>query len=616
MPNATQIEALFGDYLDSNVRKGALLINGEWGSGKTQLTVNRLQPLAEARGFKTAYLSVAEIDSLDTFEANLFIASYHWLGKGRMKAVAEASIKAARHWGSKFGIPLDSLVAARNEYSSGSILFIDDLERAPVELRKRILYRLANLHELRNTKAVILADEAKITKSDPDYDTIKEKAVARTIEYQPTYDDVAKIAVQVVFSAAPKKEDITNRWALSRHLDESSFADLLSSALESGTCRNLRSAITATADACELFEHLTAIHPALDIAIARSLVHSCAAFIVELRGNRSRSSDLRTYVNASTDVQWFKFLNSGNPSRDYLTSFDSKFAQGKECEIIKSIAILDYLEKGTCDLRQLLQDILSIRPHDESVFAYKRLNRYRALSTSDFKHLVEEAVDDIASLKIRSFQLIAESAHTLFYLAGKNLLQVTPVELRIRYVECLNRLSEDYSQGMSDIQLDYDPSLAFETPQGELRVVIEHIQAKANQLAQERFRRAKLAEIDKLSTNPDAFVAALNSVDSQIARSSCLDVEDAHRIGNILSEILKTSETPHIAVYKVERAITNRYLNPGIGINFGSEVHFLDHLIKNTQPLVADQGNGLLEDALKSLRDALTKSAESLRSPT
>jgi len=615
MPNATQIETLFSDYLDSNVRKGALLINGEWGTGKTQLALTKLKPLAETKGFKTAYLSVADIDSLDAFEANLFLASYHWLGKGRMKPLAEASIKAARYWGNKVGIPLDSLVAAKNEFSGRTVVFVDDLERTSIELRKRILYRLAGLHELRNSKAIILADEAKIPPQDGDYNTIKEKTVARTIEYLPTYKDVADTAVKVVVAAAPKKTGAPSGWALSAHLDEQSISALLSSVLENGKCRNLRSAIAATAESCELFEHLSTVHSGLDKTIAQSLTHSCAVFVIELRAHRGRSPELRTYVSATTDVQWFKILSGGTPSKDYLIDFDSKFGQGHECEIIKSSEILDYLEKGICDDQRLLQDILSSRPLDASVPAYRRLNKYRTLSTQDFNHLTEEAINEISSLKIRSFQSIAESAQTLFYLAEKGLFSVTAVELRIRYVECLNKLAEEYLQGRSDIQLEYDATMLFGSPQGEFRVVLEHIQSKATQLEQERFKRAKIAEIEKLSTDPDAFVACLNSVDSRVARSSCLDAEDANLIGHILEDVLKTHNAPHVVVYKVVRAITNRYLNKSQGISFESEKPFLEHLLKRTRLLGADLGNVLLKDALRSLQEALMQSAQSLSSP-
>jgi hypothetical protein len=614
MPNATQIEALFCDYLDSNVRKGALLINGEWGTGKTQLTLTKLRPLAEANGFKTAYLSVAEIESLDAFEANLFLASYHWLGKGPIKPIVEASIKTVRYWGSKVGISVDALAAAKNEFSSKTVIFIDDLERASAELRKRILYRVAGLHELRNTRAIILADEAKIPTQDTDYNTIKEKTVARTIEYLPTFKDVADTAVKVVVAATPKKAKEPKGWTLFAHLDEQTVSDILSAVLENSKCRNLRSAITAIAESCELFEHLSSARSGLDSAIARSITHSCAAFVIELRAQRGRSPELRTYVSASTDVHWFRILSGANPSKDYLLEFDSKYGQGHDAEIIKSSEILDYLEKGTCDFQRLLQDILSGRPLDKSIPAYRRLNKYRALSAQDFSHLSGEAINEISSLKIRSFQLIAESAQTLFHLAEKGMLPVTPIELRIRYVECLNELTKEYQQGRSDIQLEYDSTMLFGTPEGEFRVVLENIQSKANLLEQERFKRAKIAEIEKLSSDPDSFVSCLNSVDSRIARSSCLETEDADRIGNILENVLKTHNAPHVIVYKVARAITNRYLNKSLGISFDSEKSFLEQLISRTGFLGGSPEDVLLKDALSSLQEALNQSIQSLSS--
>jgi len=190
MPNSVEIEKIFGDFLESSLRRGALLICGEWGSGKTHLVTKKLRPLAERKGFKTAYISVADIDSLESFETSLFLASFHWMEKKRIKPLAEAVMHLGRHWSNKFGLPPESIIAAGNEFSNKTIVFVDDLERAGPELRKRILYRIASLRELKSARAVILADETKITqKVDEEYNTIKEKVVARTVEYLPTYQE-------------------------------------------------------------------------------------------------------------------------------------------------------------------------------------------------------------------------------------------------------------------------------------------------------------------------------------------------------------------------------------------------------------------------------------------
>jgi len=345
----------------------------------------------------------------------------------------------------------------------------------------------------------------------------------------------------------------------------------------------LRSAIAAATESCELFEQLATAQAKLDPMMARCLVHSCAAFVIELRRNREHSSELRTYVDATTDVQWFKFLNSGNPAKDYLVSFDSKFGYGKECEIIKSKAILDFVEKGTCDLEQLLQDLVVNRPKDTSVPAYRRLSRYRTLSKSDFDKLANDALKEVNTTKMRSFQEIAESGQILFHLVEKKLIGIPAVDLRILYVECISLLAEEYLSGSSDIKFDFDQSMLFGNITGEFCVVIDQIQKKIGELERERFSREKFQKIAELAKDPDAFVATLNSVDSQIATSACLEIDDAHQICQILIELVKSHSSPHIHIYKLQKAIVNRYINSSVNVKFHSEIHFIERLLKQIE---------------------------------
>jgi DNA polymerase III delta prime subunit len=606
--NAEQIEQRFQEYLFSKVRRGALLITGDWGTGKTQLALARLKPIAEKLGFKVAYLSAADVDSLEGFERNLLIASYHWLGSSKAKPYVGIGVEALRHWGSKLGISVDSLAAARNTFSDRSLILVDDLERASLEVRKRILYRLANLFEVAGTKSLVLADESQLA-GDAGYGAIKEKAIARTLEYQPTHREVARIAIEVVYAAAPKTKDATQTWGIADKVDDKQMTDVVASVLEQGNCRNLRSAIAAITEACELFDELLTLEPSLDDTAARSLVHSCVAYLIEIKKQKEYAVDLRKYVDATTDMQWSNFLVDKDQPRNYLIDFDTKYSQGIGCEILKSAPLLDYLEKGSCSFTQLISDIRVSRPKDESVAAFKRLNRYEKLSSDEFQHLTKEAIDEIDFLKIRSFHSLAESAHTLFFLAGKSLLPISPVDLRIHYIECLSKLAAEYASGSTDVHLDFDPTLIYGNPYGELKVVIDNIQNTTTQLERKRFERAKRMEIDKLATDPDGFVAVLNSVDSTIARSACLENIDAERIFQILNEAIKTGSQPHTVVYKAGRAIASRYLTHGVGPNFRSEIHFLDRLHELAALLRApNNGSPLLVDAIASLKDAISKS--------
>lgn len=608
MLDAGEIEALFKNYLASRIRKGAFLVSGDWGTGKTQLALTRLKPAAEELQFRTAYLSVAEIDSLESFETNLLLSSHHWLQKKWVSPL----VGALRHWGNKAGISIPELVAFYNELSKSSLFIVDDLERTTPELREKILYRLATLQETKNIKTLLLADEGKIKRQDANYNTVQEKTISRTVEFQPTHDDLAKIAAKVVYAEAPISQSRTKLWAISKVLTESDLAELLGTVLHRANCRNLRAAIAATADACELYEQLIDSGISFDIGFSKAIAYSTFAYSIELRIDKGRSDNLRKFSDPGTQVDWSRYLNSGDQSKDYLTEFESKFLHGVKGDFIRSLAIINFLEKGSCDIQALSIDIVSSRPTEQGAPAYKKLIRYRSLTQSEFDLLKIEAIKELENLKIRSFHQIGESAQILFYLAERRLLAQSPVQLRICYVEVLERLAVQFLRGATDISPTYEAGLMWGSSFGELKVVLDHLQEVSARLASELFNRAKKEEIGKLSADPDAFVESLIGVDSQIARSACLNKGDADQIGVILGQTIERNENAHNVVYMLDRAIANRYSTRGLGLKFHQEIAFLEQLKTALQSLKKPSDESLLHDAIESLNISIARAIAAL----
>lgn len=611
MLNATQVEAFFDAYLQSKVRKGALLISGDWGSGKTHLALTRLKPSAEKAGYKAVYLTIADVENQDGFERSLLIASYGVIGPGRKK-IWGASLGVADKWLSNHGTSLGELASFRNALSASHLLFVDDLERASEDLRKRVLYRLANLAETTGVKVVILADEKQIAKGDDkSYGTIKEKAVGKTIEFQPSFEELAATAVEVVYSAAPKNS-ANGKWRIEHLIDHAGFLEISTTVLQHANCRNLRTAIAATIDSCELTEQVLKGGKHLSADEIQSLVHTSFVLVVETRNSKDNLIPLRKYASSGTELPWMHFMSSSDPSKSYLTEFESKYVDGTKIRFLRSTAILNFVEKGAYDEPAIYADLAILSPKDDAAPAFKRIGKYQSISKSEFDSLAHAAMVEVNELKIRSLHLMAESAQTLFFLSRKGLFPLSPSELKINFSDALERLASEYRNGMTDISLGYDQSLLWSQPDVDLKSVLEHIQDTANKLETTEFSRVKTLELSRLASDPAAFINSLVASESPIATRECLNADDALQIFNILKDVIETNEIPQHIFHRVERAIAHRFLGRGLGRSFKQEIAFLEYLSSEIPLLTAPPENSLLKDAIETLSKTLKDSIEVL----
>jgi len=612
MPNAAEIEVHVSTFLASNARKGALLISGEWGSGKTHLALTRILPLARTSGFKTIYLTIADIETQDAFDRKLFLASYRLFESKTKSRFADATLGFTSNWFSSKGIAIKDLIDTDSALTDKTLLVVDDLERAEPQLRKRVLYKIANLVETRGARVLVLADENKIA-SDVDYPRIKEKAISRTVLFEPAFPELAATATQVVYAACPNTSDSVKKWRVQDHLQIQEFTELLTSVLTRGNCRNLRTAIAVTTDACELLERVNVPKSENAAAQVKTIVHSTLAVAIELKENKNNSVALRKYASSSTELPWIHFMPSGDPLKDYLTTFEKKYVDSLDFAFLRSPSLLDYLEHGGCNFDLLTNDIVALNPNEESAFAYTRLGKYQSLKKDAFAGLLQEALDELRGSKLRSFHSLAVSAQTLFFLSSRKLLKLQHVELRLIYLEAIDKLGSEYVNGSENISFNFDNALIWHQPEGELKIVLERIQSKVNELDEIRLARAKTAEIDKLSTDVNSFVSFLVSVDSRFATRACLTSADAIQIAGILQVIATNDDIPHKTFYQVERGIAYRYGRQGFGRTFHEELVFLEELGSRLSNIQVDTDNNLLSDAMISLQTTIGNGLETLR---
>lgn len=194
------LKEIFKDYFLEKNTQYAILINGEWGCGKTFYWKNELSKIAKDSELKVIYISLNGISDIKLLEKTLFYKIIPYLGKSdnkylesTFKLIGNAIDKVGKHF---IDTDLNDIFkgVGIDTYSfENYIICFDDLERCQIPIEE-ILGFINNFIEHKKLKSIILSDESKISK-DKTYYNIKEKVIERTINFEP---DIEYVISQVI----------------------------------------------------------------------------------------------------------------------------------------------------------------------------------------------------------------------------------------------------------------------------------------------------------------------------------------------------------------------------------------------------------------------------------
>lgn len=186
-----------------NPLKAALLLEGNWGCGKTYFVQNKLKEI------DTIYVSLYGINSLSnlTFQVICQITGGQLLQtenqqlnnvlekvkkakkKVNSKVVNTASSMLVSYVESKINIPIQSIVEMLSGVNlNKKLIILDDLERSTIPTND-ILGFINTLVEHNSIKILLIANESEIKDNDG-YLKTKEKLIYQTIQYKPDFENI------------------------------------------------------------------------------------------------------------------------------------------------------------------------------------------------------------------------------------------------------------------------------------------------------------------------------------------------------------------------------------------------------------------------------------------
>ncbi|MBR1802931.1 MAG: hypothetical protein IJ777_03055 [Clostridia bacterium] len=460
------------DYVRADYTDYAIMINGEWGSGKTYFWNHKIKPKIESmqkdgKRLTAVYMSLYGISNLEEISKKIFIETTQLMDKNLKKYMDASGVinipeyaKTGLDMANFFGVTQngDRLDYAKFFSTDDKVLCFDDLERANVDVID-ILGYINNFVEHDHIKTIIICNEKELStklknnnlemktfiatylldkegklsvKTDKpmverirdtieyvfdkanDYERIKEKLIGETFEYAPEFNYIIN-GLLMRYEAYPD---------LIRFLRENTNL-ITSTFIKSGT-RNLRILKHALNDFKKVFDMVNKAYPNTNNRILQTMLIFTIAVSFEIKAGKITKEK---FINISNNEEYKAILVSSRVFMDnrqfYIKEFDNNYYYNFKAEyrFFKFIEI--YVRTRIFDMKVFKDNMEVIRNTVDTnqLPAYKRLltEEYWKISDDQFSSIIDETLDDVKNGKIELIDIVKIFAYFVYFIK-KNLI--------------------------------------------------------------------------------------------------------------------------------------------------------------------------------------------------
>jgi GTPase SAR1 family protein len=447
----SHIEEYLDYYCGLNHAPGfAVLLQGQWGSGKTWF-INKYRKIIKGRNQKCIYVSLYGMTSFADIEDAFFQQLHPILSskgmaitgkilKGIIKGTIKIDLDSNKNEDGRINIQIPDInIPEYLKNTDKSILIFDDLERCKIDL-SNVLGYINYFVEHQDLKVIIIANESELEK-DNSYKSIKEKLIGKTFGVFPDFDGALEDFITIV-----NQEDV--KIFLSNHTKE---IQSLYERAEYENLRNLKQIILdferifnalpkKARNKTELLEHLLNMLMAFSIEIKRGSILSKDIACLQMKyltKGRYKMSDSTTDENGEK-LKQIKTIFDRYPFLNIYDPFPS------------SIWWQDFFEKGIVDAAKLAQEILSSKYfEDENTPDWAKLWRFINLGDDDFNLVLKKVesawnnfdYNEIGVVKHVYGILLVLSHHGLYSKSKNDILEHS--KLYVDRLKNNNQLSRD-----------------------------------------------------------------------------------------------------------------------------------------------------------------------------
>ena len=444
------------DYVRADYTDYAIMINGEWGSGKTYFWNNKVKNKIESiningKQYTTIYMSLYGISNLEDISKKIFIETTQLMDKN-MKKYMNSHDKSSIPEYAKTGLDMahffgvtqnsDKIDYASFFATDDKVLCFDDLERANVDVID-ILGYINNFVEHDHIKTIIICNEKELAtklKSSNlemktfiatylldkegnlldadkpmvekirekieyvfdkanDYERIKEKLIGETFEYAPRFNYI----INGLLMRYESNPDLIRFIREHTTLNTNTF-------VKSGT-RNLRILKHALNDFKKVFENVNKFYPNTNLRVLQTMLIFTIAVSFEIKAGKITKDK---FVNINSNEEYKAILVSSRVLMDnrqfYIKEFDNNyyFNFKSDYRFFKFIEI--YVRTRIFDMKAFKNDMeMIIKTIDtEKLPGYKRLltEEYWKISDEQFPVIIEEVLENVKEGKLKLIEIV------------------------------------------------------------------------------------------------------------------------------------------------------------------------------------------------------------------
>ena len=485
------------DYIRSDYTDYAIMINGEWGSGKTHFWNNKVRKKIESmqlngRRYTTIYMSLYGISNLEEISKKIFIETTQLMDKNLRKFMnnnEQTTIpeyaKTGIDMANLFGVTQngDKLDYAEFFSTDDKVLCFDDLERANVDVID-ILGYINNFVEHDHIKTIIICNEKELstklkssnlemktfiatylldkqnelTKADKpivekiqekiehvfdkanDYERIKEKLIGETFEYAPKFDYIIN-GILMRYESNPD---------LIRFLRENT-GFIISTFNKSGT-RNLRILKHALNDFKKIYEMVSKSYPNTSNRVMQTMLIFTIAISFEIKAGKVTKDK---FINIKDNEEYKSILVSSRILMDnrqfYIKEFDNNYYYNFKSDYRFFKFIEYYVRTRIFDMKIFKENMETIinTIDTENLPAYKRLltEEYWKIADDQFDGVIEEVYNDVKEGKLELIDTVKIFAY-FSYFSRKGLIKYDLKTLKNTFFTGMNlaSLKSEYCQ--------------------------------------------------------------------------------------------------------------------------------------------------------------------------
>lgn len=445
------------DYIRSDYTDYAIMINGEWGSGKTYFWNNKIKPKIESmqlngKRYTAIYMSLYGISNLEEISKKIFIETTQLMDKNLKKFMDASGVKNIPEY-AKTGLDMANFFGVtqngdRIDYgqffsTDDKVLCFDDLERANVDVID-ILGYINNFVEHDHIKTIIICNEKELStklknsnlemktfiatylldkenklniKTDKpmverirdtieyvfdkanDYERIKEKLIGETFEYAPEFN-------YIINGLLMRYENCPD---LIRFLRENTNL-IISTFNKSGT-RNLRILKHSLTNFKKIFDMVNKYYPNTNHRVLQTMLIFTIAISFEIKAGKITKDK---FVNINDNEEYKAILVSSRVFMDnrqfYIKEFDNNYYYNFKAEYRFFKFIELYVRTRIFDMKVFKQDMEAIinTVDTDKLPGYKRLltEEYWKIPDDQFNGVVAEILEDVKNGSIELINVV------------------------------------------------------------------------------------------------------------------------------------------------------------------------------------------------------------------